>query len=168
MSVRRIAFVAIALAGLAGPASAAAAYDDPAPYCAAVRTIDKPDARYRGPAVPDWMARALKKAEDSPDDTPLEVFKHAAWRCADGRVLACFYGANLPCGEKADPNRRPGQGVVSYCREHPDDDIVPAYVTGLRTVFEWHCRGGKPEIVRRLERVDKQGYAARYWYVVAP
>jgi len=164
----RIAIAAALLAGLTGRAATAAVYDDPAPYCAAVRTIDKPDARYRGPAIPDWMARALKKAEGSPDDTPLDVFRHAAWRCADGKVLACFYGANLPCGEKADRSRRPGQGVASYCREHADDDIVPAYVTGRRTVFEWHCRAGTPEIVRRLERVDKQGYAARYWYVVTP
>ena len=168
MSVRRVVIAAAALAGLGGVAHTAAFYDDPAPYCAAIRTIGKPDARYRGPAVPDWMAQALKRAEHSPDDTPLDVFKHAAWRCADGRVLACFYGANLPCGEKADTSRKPGKGTVTYCRENPDDDVVPAYVTGRRTVYEWRCRAGNPAIVRRLERVDKQGFAARYWHVVTP
>ena len=160
---------AAVLAGLAGRgARAAPVYDDPAAYCAAVRTIDKPDGRYRGPAVPDWMARALKKAEHSPEDTPLDVFTHAAWRCADGRVLACFYGANLPCGEKADPRRAPTEPVVAFCRAEPESEIVPAYVTGRRTVFEWRCRAGKPAIVRRVATVDRQGYAAKYWYVVTP
>lgn len=166
---RHLALAALALAALlAGGTASAATYADPAPYCTAVRTIDKPDARYSGPAVPDWMALALKQAEHSPDSTPLDVFKHAAWRCAGGRVLACFYGANLPCGEKADASRKPGPGLVSFCRENADADIVPAYVTGRQTVFEWRCRGGSPAIVRRAEKVDKQGYAARYWYAVTP
>ena len=166
--MRGLAVAVSILVGLAGPARAAPAYDDPAAYCAAVRTIDKPDARYRGPAIPDWMARALKKAEDSPDSTPLDVFKHAEWRCADGRVLACFYGANLPCGEKADSSRRPCQGLVAYCRENPGADVVPAYVTGRRTVYEWRCRAGTPAIVRQFERIDEQGFAARYWHAVTP
>lgn len=168
MSVRYAIVGALVLAGLGGPGRAAPVYDDPAPFCAAVRTIDKPDARYRGPAIPDWVAQALKRVERSPEDTPLDVFKHATWRCADGRVLACFYGANLPCGEKADTSRKAGPGLVSFCREEPDADSAPAYVTGRRTVFEWRCRAGKPEIVRRLEKVDKQGFAARYWYAVTP
>jgi hypothetical protein len=97
----------------------AVTYDDPAPYCAAVGTIDKPDARYTGEAVPDWIARALMRATDAPAGADPAFFKHAAWRCDHGRVLACGYGANIPCDAKADTSRVPGPGANEFCRENP-------------------------------------------------
>ena len=36
--------------------AAAGSFKDPVAYCRAVGTIDKPDARYQGPKLPDWMA----------------------------------------------------------------------------------------------------------------
>ncbi len=41
-------------------------YTDPFAYCAAVRTIDAPDARYVGPAVPDAVVRGLQAALQRP------------------------------------------------------------------------------------------------------
>lgn len=146
----------------------AATYADPAPYCASVRTLDKPDARYTGPAVPDWVGRALKKATHASADAPLELFKHAEWRCADGHVLACAYGANIPCDSKADTSRKPARGAEEFCREQPEAAVVPAMATGHATVYAWRCRAGRPEIARQVLKVDRQGFAASFWHRVSP
>lgn len=150
------------------PARAAATYDDPAPYCAAVGTIDKPDRRYAGEPVPDWIARALMRATDAPPTAELSFFKHAAWRCERGRVLACSYGANIPCNRKADPRRRPGAGERGFCRDHPGADLIPAVATGHATVFEWRCRGTRPVIARQVLEIDRRGFPAAFWHVVTP
>lgn len=144
----------------------AASFDDPVPYCDAVGTIDRPDARYRGPAVPDWLAEALRRATGGAPTAPLEFFKQARWRCANGDVLACSYGANIPCGEKADPRRAPSAGARGFCGDNPGAAVVPAYATGRATVFEWRCEGRTPAVVRQVTKVDDEGYPAIYWYRV--
>lgn len=153
--------------GTAGPAPAAT-YDDPAPYCAAVGTIDRPDGRYIGEPVPDWIARALMRATDAPPTAELSFFKRAAWRCDRGRVLACSYGANIPCDRKADARRRPGAGERGFCRDHPGADLIPAVATGHATVFTWRCRGTRPVIARQVLEIDRRGFPAAFWHVVAP
>ena len=155
--------------GLAiGPAAGASTFKDPVAYCAAVGTIDRPDTRYVGPPVPDWIARALMRATDAPADAPLDVFKQAAWRCRDGRVVACSYGANIPCDSKADVSREPNSGMQEFCAENPESEVVPAAATGRETVYEWHCQGGRPVIERQVLEVDNTGYAAEFWYEVTP
>lgn len=146
----------------------AATYADPAPFCAAVRTLDKPDARYTGPAVPDWVARALKKATHASAGAPLDFFKHAAWRCAGGHVLACTYGADIPCDSKADISRKPSAGAEAFCRERPDAVVVPAAATGQATVYAWRCRAGRPKIVRQVLKIDRRGFAVSFWHRVSP
>jgi hypothetical protein len=163
--------LATGLGLLAAPAAALAAasrYGDPVAYCAAIGTIDRPDSRYGGPKVPVWMAEALRRAADGAASAPLEVFERARWRCAAGKVLACLYGANIPCDEKADARRRPSAGARRFCRDEPDAAVVPAYAAGRRTIYEWRCRAGRPAVARKLETVDRQGYARRFWYEVAP
>jgi hypothetical protein len=158
--------VSIALCVLGGPARAAT-YTDPALYCAAVGTIDKPDARYAGEAVPDWIARALMRATDAPAGADPAFFKHAAWRCDHGRVLACGYGANIPCDAKADTSRVPGPGANEFCRENPGADVVPAVATGHATIYAWRCAGQRPAIARQVLKVDRRGFPAAFWHVVA-
>lgn len=143
-------------------------YADPAAYCATVRTIDKPDARYAGPAVPDWLALALKTATHASQDAPLDLFKRAEWRCAGGHVLACAYGANIPCDSKADTSRKPAAGAVAFCRDNPAADVVPAAATGHATVYAWRCRADRPEVARKVLEVDRQGFAASFWHRVSP
>ncbi|MBV8675453.1 MAG: hypothetical protein JOZ33_18670, partial [Acidobacteriaceae bacterium] len=82
---------------LANSAALAQTFSDPVPYCRAVGTIDKPDARYTGPRLPVWMAEKLNLKPDQA--------KFMEWRCADGQVLACLYGANIPCDSKAITSR---------------------------------------------------------------
>jgi hypothetical protein len=52
--------VVLAMPGIVSVASAetAAAFNDPVSYCKTVGAIDTPDAKYKGPAVPDWMVAA--------------------------------------------------------------------------------------------------------------
>jgi hypothetical protein len=170
VSLRALLFLAALTVMSAGAASAATTprYDDPVAYCAAMRTIDRPDPRYAGPAVPDWMAQALRQAAGGSADAPLDFFKRARWRCADGKVLACLYGANIPCDSKADTRRRASEGSRRFCRDNREADVVPAFAAGRTTVYEWRCRGGVPGIVRQIQRTDGRGYAASFWYPVTP
>lgn len=144
-------------------------FSDPFAYCAAVGTIDSPDARYTGPKVPLVIARGLRQAFDAPKDAPLDPFvRNTSWRCMNGKVYACNVGANLPCQEKADTSRTPNQGMVRYCKEHPESEVIPAVAAGRATVYLWRCREGGPEIVRRIARADARGFLAHIWYRIEP
>jgi putative hemolysin len=145
-----------------------AVYSDPFAYCAAVGTIDAPDAAYTGPQVPDSVALGLREALNAPD-TPLEILQNgSSWRCMDGEVYACFVGANLPCQAKADTDRTPTQEMIEFCQQTPDSDFIPAAVTGRETVFEWRCSDGAPEIVRQVFQPDAQGFLSDFWYKIGP
>jgi hypothetical protein len=37
-------------------------------------------------------------------------------------------------------------------------------VTGRDTVYEWHCSGGMPEIVRQFAEPNERGFIADVWY----
>jgi hypothetical protein len=82
-------------------------------------------------------------------------------------VLACAYGANIPCDSKADTSRVPREPIRDFCRLHPGADGVPMAVTGHDTVVSWRCRGEHP-VVAGVGKVDAQGYAAAYWTKVWP
>lgn len=145
-----------------------ATFSDPFAYCAAVGTIDTPDARYAGSKVPDSIARGLQTALNVPD-TPLEVLANgSSWRCMNGTVYACFVGANLPCDAKANTDRTPTQAEVDFCRQNPTADAIPAYVTGRDTVYEWRCTSGVPTIVQQVFQVDERGFIADVWYPISP
>ena len=158
------------VASLAGCGStpAPAVYTDPFAYCAAVGTIDAPDATYTGPGVPESVAQGLQKALNAPD-TPLEVLENgSSWRCMDGDVYACFVGANLPCEAQANSDRTPTQEETDFCQQNPDSDFIPAVVTGRETVFEWRCRDGAPEVVSQVFQPDAQGFLSEIWYKISP
>lgn len=151
-----------------GGAAEPASYTDPFAYCAAVGTVDTPGAEYTGPAFPENLALGLQRALNAPD-TPLEVMQNGStWRCMDGKVVACFVGANLPCEAKADTGETPTQAEIEFCQANPTSDFIPAAVTGRETVYEWRCRDGVPEIVRQVSEVDAQGFHADIWYEISP
>jgi hypothetical protein len=150
----------------AGP-GAGPTWSDPFAYCAAVRVVDAPDVRYTGAPMPDAIAAGLRRAIGAPADAPLELFSRgASRRCMDGKVYACTVGANLPCQERADTRRDPGQAMAEFCRQDPAADVVPAYVTGRRTVYQWRCAGGTPEIVRQVATPDTRGFLSNIWYEI--
>ena len=152
-----LSVIVITLAAVAP--SRAQTLTDPVDYCKAVGTIDKPDARYTGPKLPAWMARDLNLKPSQG--------KMMEWRCANGAVLACVYGANIPCDSKANTSQKPTQPIIDYCRQNPDSQFVPMVVTGHETSVSWACHGPDPVVIRS-EAVDAQGYQRSYWHAVSP
>lgn len=144
-------------------------YRDPFAYCAAVGTADKPGYPYVGEKMPEAIALGLQKAFGITDPDVREPFlKNSFWRCMGGKVYACTVGANLPCQEKADTSRLPSRAVAEFCDANPNADVVPAYVTGRATVYQWRCTGGQPAIVRQLTEPDARGYLSNIWYQLSP
>jgi hypothetical protein len=90
-----------------------------------------------------------------------EARNSSFYRCAEGRLLVCTVGANLPCG-KADV-RDVIDSASEFCRSNPGSTSLPAYVTGHATIYEWRCDGYRAAPARQIEQVDPQGYLARYW-----
>jgi hypothetical protein len=142
-----------------GPSMLAQTYHNPVAYCRAVGTIDKPDSRYAGPKLPAWMAKQLNL---QPDQGSL-----MEWRCAGKAVLACVYGANIPCDSKAKTSEKPTSAVVDYCRQNPNSDFVPMVVTGHDTSISWACHGSTPVVISS-GAVDAEGYSKAYWKTVSP
>lgn len=153
----------------AGGALTEGQFGDPFAYCAAVGTIDAPDARYTGPALPEAVARGLKAALGPPAETKDEPPPgNWTWRCMDGEVYACTVGANLPCAEKAETRTEPSPAVTDFCRQNPGAEVIPMAVTGRATVFEWRCADASPTIVRQIAQPDVAGFLAHIWYAIAP
>jgi hypothetical protein len=92
---------------------------------------------------------------------PQMALDSTVFRCADGHVLACTTGANLPCG-KANLSLT-STGAAEWCRDNPSAAFVPAVATGHYTIYQWRCRNGSPEIVRQMSAVDSRGFVAGYW-----
>jgi hypothetical protein len=123
--------LALMLMGLLWPpASGASESADPFAYCATVGTIDTPDARYTGPQTPDVIVRGLMKAMGISADAPVEPFvRLTTWRCMNGKVYACNFGANIPCRERADTKRTPSPEINEFCRANSTSEIIPAHTS---------------------------------------
>jgi hypothetical protein len=143
-------------------------YNDPFAYCAAVGTVDTPDERYIGPKMPDVIVQGLIQQGIVSADAPRDFIENAVWRCMDGKVLVCHFGANLPCQEKADTGQVPTAGMEEFCQANPTADDIPAAVTGRATVYQWACKDGKPEVVKTLFKPDERGYLSDFWYELKP
>ena len=155
--------------GECAPGQAAATFDDPFAYCAAVGTIEAPDSRYTGEQPPAAVIKGIRKEFEPPADASDDFYKAGtSWRCADGRVKACFVGANIPCYAKADLSETPNEGTVTFCKENADAEAVPAVATGRATVFAWSCADGAPVKGEQVLHADAQGFIAEFWYEIAP
>ena len=142
--------------------------DDPFAYCAAVGTIDTPDARYTGEKLPDSIIEAMIQQGIVSADAPKEFQQNAVWRCMNDSVWVCHFGANLPCQEKADTTQVPTSEMEGFCEANPAAESIPAAVTGRATVYAWGCKDGKPEVGQQLFKSDPQGYLADFWYELTP
>ncbi|HNS51726.1 MAG TPA: hypothetical protein PKO09_11160 [Anaerolineae bacterium] len=145
-------------------AAGGSTYDDPFAYCAAVGIVDAPDAQYGGPTVPDVLVQAMIGQGIVTADAPPDFQANATWRCMDGAVWICHYGANLPCLEKADTSQTPIPAMQEFCTANPDSEVIPAAVTGRATVYEWKCASGQPQVVRQVLQVDPRGFLSDFWY----
>jgi hypothetical protein len=151
------------------PAPAQSTFDDPFAYCAAVGTVDAPDARYTGPQITDEIIDGYLTAAGLESSTePREMLqKSTTWRCMDGQVYACNVGANLPCGEKASTDKTPTAEMSDYCKANPGSDFIPMSVTGRATIYSWHCAKDQPEAGEQTAQVDAAGYLADIWYPIS-
>jgi hypothetical protein len=82
-------------------------------------------------------------------------------------VLACQYGANIPCDAKAVISQKPTQPIIDYCKQNAGSDFVPMFVTGHDTAVSWACHGSTPAVIHSAP-IDAQGYQTTYWHKVSP
>ena len=143
---------------------------DPFAYCAAVGSIDKPDARYSGPKITDAIIKGYLKAAGLDPNTPFsdQFRKMTIWRCMDQKVYACNFGANLPCDSKANTDKTPTQAMADFCKDNLNADFIPMYVTGHTTIYSWHCVKDTPALLDQIEKVDAAGYLSEIWYAISP
>jgi hypothetical protein len=135
-------------------------------------TIDAPDARYSGDAVPDAVINGyLKAAGLENNGEPLDLLKQTTtWRCMGGKVYACNIGANLPCHSKADTSQTPTQAMQDFCAADGNGnvDFIPMSVTGHTTIYSWRCVNGAPQLLDQIDQVDEAGYQTSIWYALTP
>ena len=152
------------IAAPANNSASATTYTDPFAYCAAVGTIDAPDASYTGEKMPESILKGLVEKGVVTADAPAEIQAHATWRCMDSQVWVCHYGANIPCDTKADTSQTPTAGMDEFCKANANSDFIPAVATGRATVYNWSCKDGKAVVGKQILEVDAQGYLAQFWY----
>lgn len=133
---------------------------DPVGYCARMVTIDVP-AGGSSPIPISLEARVRAAVGLAPD----AAFVPAAfaWRCMQGTVYVCAVGANLPCGTKANRAHQ-NSGADGFCRSHRDAGVVPAYVTGHDTLYDWRCVAGHAVRGKAIAAVDARGYRTDIWH----
>jgi hypothetical protein len=85
-------------------------------------------------------------------------------RCMGGKLLACNMGANLPCGKANTAASLPAGD--DWCRQNPNADFIPAYISGHDSAEPWRCANGVPAIAGPAAAVDAQGYLSEYWKVL--
>ncbi|TIS13927.1 MAG: hypothetical protein E5X09_06865, partial [Mesorhizobium sp.] len=78
-------------------------------------------------------------AKGAPAESELQA--QANYRCMNGKVLACFVGANLPCAKMNAARDNPG--AAEFCKANPNADVVPAFATGHDAVYSYKCLDGK-------------------------
>jgi hypothetical protein len=128
-----------------------ATFDDPFKYCGAIDTIDMPDNRFSGPAVPHAIAAALQL----PDDTAADQVR---WRCTNRTVFACNAKHSAACELTPTVDI-----MIGYCTQHPDTQDIPA------PNGSWSCSGTHPVIPQDQKwPVDIRGFYPGAWIRVAP
>jgi len=129
-------------------------------HCA--RVGDDDTIRSYDPALRGELTAAFQRlfpGAPTPERRMLRVQTHL--RCMGGYVLACFTGANLPCGKL---NTAPtNTGADTWCRANPEADNVPAFATGHGSAFTFRCHAGKAEVSGKTFPLDSRGFAASLW-----
>ena len=121
-------------------------FNDPVKYCATVDTVDAPDGRFTGAAIPSGVASALQLPA-SADASKVH------WRCAGKIAYACYATTIAVCSLTPTVEL-----MVAYCAAHPDTQSIPA-PNGF-----WNCNGKRPVIPRDQKwPADARGFYAPAW-----
>ena len=153
--LRTLALLAGLLPIVAPAAHAQTSAEKPVQFCRRVGTDDtlRP--------IPDSLVPAAQKLFGLQNMSRGDIQGQTQFRCANGRVLVCTIGANLPC-TKANTSRN-NPGATDFCRDNPQSDSVPAAATGHDTIYNWRCVNGKAQSGGPVEKVDDRGFFRRYW-----
>jgi hypothetical protein len=166
-----VAALACFFPGLEPAHAAGKPFTDAAAYCEAVGDEDAPDARYTGPAVPDWMVAALYSQDEIKAQTAsaLNPARAVVWRCMGGKVWGCVQGNSAICG-KANQEMAPTQAMREFCAGQPNAEVIPLVVVGHENpmIYDWICKGTMPAIARQILTVDARGFPAELWKEIAP
>jgi hypothetical protein len=121
-------------------------------YCAAgtVGRIAMTVPKRLEPLIADAFGITAEQARES-----------AYVRCAGGKLMACWVGANLDCG-KANVHRSL-LGANAYCRDNPGSDSIPMAATGHDTIYDWRCDGKRAVAGKANRAVDAEGYIGDNW-----
>jgi len=138
-----------ALALAAGPAHAGT-------YCEQRNTAPVP--------LPAALVPQAQKVFGLQNADPAWVERSTVVRCMGARLWACNMGANLPCGKANTATALPAGD--DWCKQNPNSDFIPAYITGHDSVQQWRCTNGAPAITGKPAPIDAQGYLAEYWKVL--
>ncbi|MCA0008663.1 MULTISPECIES: hypothetical protein [unclassified Mesorhizobium] len=152
---------ALALLAIATGSAMAAPAKDLYKLCRQVKNDDEvlpySHALYAG------TVRAFKKlfpdAKIVPEEPELETQVH--YRCMNGKLLACFVGANLPCTKMNASRDNPG--ADEFCKANPNEDFVPAAASGHDTVYSYKCQDGKAVVTGDTWALDERGFAKKLW-----
>ena len=81
-------------------------------------------------------------------------------------VFVCFKGANIPCMAKANTSKRASAEMMKFCRKNKGANIIPAYITGHNSIYEWRCQDGIPKIIKQVFYPDKRDFISEFWYKI--
>jgi hypothetical protein len=143
------------------PALAGAATTGTAARCVQVRNDDtvRPYEPSLRAGLMKAYARLFPGAQSPPPEDVLRDGSNI--RCMNGRLYACFVGANLPCGKMNSARNNPG--ADEFCRTNANADVVPAFATGHDTIYSYRCQSGRPLITGRTFALDPRGFATQFW-----
>lgn len=144
-----LAVLAIPRGGAAAPANDE---NSPRAYCARVGTDDQVRA------APASLAADIRRLFNVDGRSAV---RSSLYRCADGAVLVCWVGANLPCGKANTAKELPA--ATQWCRSHRNSDFIPMVVTGHDTLYSWRCAGGTADAGAPVGALDARGFFAQYW-----
>jgi len=149
----RVILSTTATLALAGSLSfCAEAAPSPRAYCAKVVNDDQLRA------APPSFGNAIKELFDI---SGIFAVQTTNYRCADGKVLLCNEGANLPCGKANLGKDLPG--ATTWCKSNPNSNFIPMVATGHDTVYRWRCVKGVATPGAPLSEIDPRGFFADEW-----
>jgi hypothetical protein len=132
--------------------AAHAGSDSPVQYC---RRVVNDDA-LRHP--PGSLIPAIRRLFGAKEGYERET---SYYRCADGGVLLCNVGVNLPCGKANKSATIPA--ATAWCRHNPNSDFIPLAVTGHDTIYQWRCANGVAKRGKQIGEIDARGFFADHW-----
>ncbi len=129
----------------------------------------RPDKAYALKDIPynPCFEKKIRYFFNFPSSMPRTVVEKGTYlRCVNGKILVCFVGANIPCTEKANSLKKPNASEVAFCKKHPEASTIPAYITGVGTLYAWRCENGKPVAGKQIFHADNYGFIREFWQVI--